>query len=100
MKNVVNFPTRPIRDWVLFERTIREEGAKAGIPSEVQTRVIEKLKPFYEALDFDLDLSISVSIGQKLSTASSEQLESFKSKLLVERVQREVDACREIGILL
>jgi hypothetical protein len=112
--NVVNFPTGPVRDWALIERAMREEFRLLAMPESAQATLVGIMKSFHDLLDFQLNLSVDVSfpgtisrrqaaavrsqIGEGLSAQCTEQLNGLKERLFVERLGREVDLARELGL--
>jgi hypothetical protein len=119
MENVVEFPTKTVRDWALIERDMRASFASAGFSREVQNRLVDVMKSFWQLLNFPFNFSIpdlvieipvpvpskdqitviSSAIAQKVGELSSEQLQDFTAKLMAERVSREISICRELGLL-
>lgn len=114
MNNIIDFPAKSIRDWVIIERALNDALKAAGMPPQVQKRLIEKMKDFHPILDRDFDFSIPTppinlpadqvnamcaTIGGKLRVALKEQLNAFTQALFIERLYREIEACREIGLL-
>lgn len=114
--NIVNFPIKSVRDWLMIEREMKEIFLKGGVSSSVQARLIEKMKSFYELLDVEFNSSIDIvfpsilsreqtmaicsDISQKIGAASSEQLKAFTNKLFIDRLYREIDMCRELGLFV
>ena len=111
MSNVVSFPTRAVRDWLIIERSLRTELAALSIPDGAQSRLIERMKVFWGVLDrFDFNFSIQVeftgagnidlnTIGSQISAQAEERLHAFTNELFVDRLQREIEACRELGLI-
>jgi hypothetical protein len=111
--NVVNFPAKSARDWLLIERLMAEKLSKHSISPVVQAGLIERMKAFYEILDTDLSFSIDApslgdvsqeqvrtfcfDIGEKIGPIMSERIYAFTQKLFIERLNREIDVCRELG---
>jgi hypothetical protein len=114
MTNIVNFPTKPVRDWVVIERSMRKELSRLGFPENVQERITERMQDFYTLLDVDFNYSIDAKfprltpeevssicsdIAAKVGTIQSKKLQAFTDKLFTERLHREIDSCREVGML-
>jgi hypothetical protein len=113
MENVVQFPTKDVRDWAIIERAMKESFASNGnVSSAVQTRLIERMKAFYEMVDPRLQISIDLAtevppaaatalhaeIGSKLEAILNTQLQAYTKRLCIERLNHEIDVCRELGI--
>jgi hypothetical protein len=112
MENIINFPTKSVRDWVLIERTMEEEFSRLGIPLLVQIRLIENMKSFYQVLDFEFNFNTQIAfpgtipidnvnaicseVGEKIGALSSKQLQIFTNKLFFDRLYREIDICRKL----
>lgn len=107
MENIIVFPTKSIRDWVIVERSMRDAFATANIPEQVHKTVIERMKSFWNILDFDLNLSFDVNLSDpylpqmtdNIRIVLKEQINAFTSRLFLERFMREIDACHELGLL-
>lgn len=111
---VINFPTSSVRDWLTIERAMKDELLNLGISAATQLRLIEIMKSFFETLNFQFDLSVAVEfpgllskeqtsaicsdIGQKIGEQSSTQLQAFTKQLFFDRLHRELEVCRELGI--
>ena len=78
MKNVLNFPTKTVRDWLIIEREMKIELPKLGLSSASQFRVISRMKVFFEILNFELDYSFSIEWPTSLSR---DQITSITSTL-------------------
>lgn len=101
MDNVVNFPTKSVRDWLIIEKAMYEALESAPVATSVKGRLVDRMKAFYEFAKKDFDISvqatfpvsltksqtdaISAEIGEKIGAAFGEQLQAFTSKLCVER---------------
>lgn len=116
MGNIVNFPTKSIRDWTVIDRSMRSELSRIGVPpGPVQQRIADKMQEFHKLLDIDMNYSIDIAfpprltrdetgalgkeIASKIDAIQSERLQAFTNKLFMDRLCREIDACRELGIL-
>jgi hypothetical protein len=115
VENVVNFPAKSVRDWLIIERGIKEELEIQNIPLDVRTRIIDGMKSLHEICDFPSDFQISVAfpnklsqaeitsicsdIGEKVGAIFSERLQALTERIRVERVHREMNICRELGLL-
>mgnify|MGYP005760673829 CR=1 FL=1 len=116
MENVIQFPTQPVRDWLLIERSMNETLESHRVSEAAHSRLVKIMKEFYqETLNFKFNLStaaefpgtlsanevssICSEIGNKIGKSSSEQLQAFTKSLFLERLRREVEVCRELGLL-
>lgn len=107
MADVVAFPTKAVRDWIIIERELNNVLSTAGLSTDSMTMITERMKAFYETLDAKFDLSGSVSIPGPLSAAQlsailnainvdigrkcSEQLQAFTNRLFMDRLKREIE---------
>lgn len=114
MGTVISFPTTSVRDWLVIERAMKDELQRLGISEATQLRLIGVMKSFFETLDFKFDLSVAVEfpgmlskeqtsaicsdIRQKIGERSSTQLQIFTKQLFFDRLHREIELCRELGI--
>lgn len=116
MESIIQFTTQSVRDWLSIESTMNEALAKLSVSAAVHQRLVGAMKAFLqETLNFKIDLSISAEFPSSLSTAevseicsqigikigqsSSEQIQSFTKSLFFERLNREIETCREFGLL-
>lgn len=115
MENVVEFPTKSVRDWLLIERTMAAEFTKLGLSEAIKERLSENMKAFYKVMDhdfrfsFDAELPSTISkdqaraifssIGNKTSVVLGEQIHAFTNKLFFDRLHREIEVCGELGLL-
>jgi len=115
MDNIVTFPTKFVRDWLIIERAMNDVFSQNEISPSAQARLTERMKSFYETLQLDFNFTIEVQfpdvlsndqarsicsqIGEKIGAASSETLQAFTNKLMIERLYVEIDLCRALGIL-
>jgi len=113
MENVVDFPTKSVRDWLIIERTLKELLSRTRLPPDIQAGLIEKMKSFYALLDCSFAVSLNIEIpdpggedkaaaicskiGEQVGARISEQLQAFTTRLLIERLLREFDICNELG---
>jgi hypothetical protein len=114
MENVVNFPTKSVRDKLIIERAMKEALEKTVLSESARTRIVENMKVFYEVLEFPFNFSVPISfpgsipkdqrdaicsqVGEKIGAVSSEQLQAFTNKLFFNRLYYEIDVCGELGI--
>ncbi len=102
---VVQFPTR-VRDWAAVERKLRPGLRDIGISPAVEERIVGVMRAFYASVDIDFDFAldadiprdVAAAIGVEISAAFNDRLHAFRSRLCIERLDRELDACREMGI--
>lgn len=114
MENIVNFPTKSVRDWLIIERALYDALKQAPVSASVEQRLVEKMKSFYQIMQRDFNFAIQPieaplpqaqlnaicsDIGKKMSVALNEQIHAFTNEIFFERFNREVEVCREIGIL-
>ncbi len=115
MDNIINFPTKSVRDWLVIERAMKEALEKSAAPPTAQERIVQRMKAFYDLLDPDLNfsipvqfpgtisneetLAISTQVSERASSLISEKLQAFTNSLFIERLYREIDACKEARLL-
>ena len=108
MDEVRDFPTRAAREWFVIEREIKAHLAQFNVPPAVEKRLIITMKAFYavidESLGFKFDVPFPVSPEQAevltstMRTAFAESIHEFTNKLYFERLLREIDVCKELGL--
>jgi len=115
MGDIVSFPVKLVRDWLIIERAMNDAFIQNRTPEAAQNRLKEQMKSFYEIMHGEIDLNFDVEfppgisreqaalvssrIREKGSLALEEQLHAFTHKLFFDRLRREMDVCREIGLL-
>lgn len=116
MKNIIQFPTQLVRDWLTIEESMIDALKKLNASKVAHERIIRIMKNFFqETLNFQLNLSttakfpgslsasevsdICSEIGDNIGASSSKQLQTFTKALFLERLHREIEICRELGIL-
>jgi hypothetical protein len=117
MNNVIQFPSKGVRDWTIIERSLKSGLAELEISDSVARRINDRMKSFYEfcdpdfnfSLDFDFEISGSMSeqqkalfrsrLSEKVSAASEEKIQAFTKKLFFERLDCEINFCRELGLI-
>jgi len=113
--NVIKFPAKAARDWALIEKAIREQCSVNMFSPEVQKRLLEVMKPFWEMLDPGLNFSVDIAfpayireedraaitaaVSRDISRMNGEILNRFTNHLYIERLRREVDLCRDLGLI-
>jgi hypothetical protein len=115
MADVVDFPIKSVRDWLIIERELRTQLSNLWVSPAVQDRLTKKLKAFYQELDVSFNFSLKgiqfpgIMTRQQISTVTSEigvgisalieqRLQAYTTKLWIERMNREIDVCKELGI--
>lgn len=111
-ENLVQFPTKAVRDWATLERSLRPAFLEAGLSEAAEDRLLQVMKEFYEGvLSADLDLTIpafsvehanpetlAAAIKAHFSAALEEQLHAFTNRLFIDRLKREMDFIHELGL--
>ena len=113
--NVIKFPAKAARDWAIIEKAIREQCSVNMFSPEVQKRLLEVMKPFWEMLDPGLNFSVDIAfpayireedraaitaaVSRDISRMNGEILNRFTNHLYIERLRREVDLCRDLGLI-
>lgn len=98
MGEVVDFPTRSVRDWLIIERALHDALSSHQISDAVRARLTERMKSFYEFLDVDFSFSIDAEfpgvltkaqtsaictqIGERVQPVISEKLQAFTKRTL------------------
>ncbi|NMQ06267.1 hypothetical protein E4Q08_13910 [Candidatus Accumulibacter phosphatis] len=77
MENVIEFPTKSVRDRASLERAIRDGLNDEGLPPKIIDIVIANMSCFIAALCFDFAFSISTADAASISR----QMNEFQSLL-------------------
>lgn len=107
MDNIINFPTKMVRDKISFEKTIRSRLSDLEIPTIEIEPLIERLLPIWEAhqhqfqLSFTLPSSIDTKEAEIIKSSFNSSLEAFQrrlydfnSTLLLDRINVEIKLFR------
>jgi len=107
MENIINFPTKQVRDRISFEKTIREYIAHLEIPISAIEPLVERVLPLWEAHQYQFNLSFS--IPSSISAKDAELIKSsfltsfeafqrglydFNSSILLDRINAEIKLFR------
>jgi hypothetical protein len=114
MSNIIKFPTKAVRDWAIIERAIVDELQRLRVSPTAESRIVEQVRNTYDLLDgFDLSMPVEfpgsipadqvaimcTDIGQRISAAIKEHLHTMTSRILIDRLHRELQVCRELGLI-
>src|ERR1700678_4572675 len=110
MENVIEFPTREVRNWAIVERSLRAGLREVlAVSPAVEARLVEKMRAFFnETLRLQFQFTITdftfqtvgsmsneqkeafrSSLGEKISSASEEVIQDFTKRLFIERLDCE-----------
>ncbi len=89
MADIIPFPSKAVRDWAIFERTmsdiLKEAGADTAASSHITSRVKEFFalcdRDFSTSIDYELPSSTTVAQQEKLRAALEAMVASFTTKL-------------------
>jgi vacuolar-type H+-ATPase catalytic subunit A/Vma1 len=114
MGEIINFPSKSVRDWATIERAMNETLSSQSVSSAFHARLVERMKSFYETMQIDFNFTIDAAfpstisrdqvtaicseIGEKIGVASTEKLQAFTYKLFFDRLAVEVDLCHALNI--
>jgi len=65
--NIIEFPTRSVREWIKVERTIRETLEQAGASQEMTEEVCGRMKEVYEKYDRVFTFALGLPLPEHLS---------------------------------
>jgi hypothetical protein len=101
--NVIEFPTRAVRDWIGYEKVIQGDMQKGGASPEMIQEVCARMKEAFQkfavpfefriqmpALPEDLRLAVEESINKALKQFR-EEIHEYTHRLILDRFQLEVD---------
>jgi len=104
MGNVINFPSRSVREWADIERTFRELLKQVPLPIEMQNDLLVRMKEFFHRFNaqfgFSFELPPTFSLEQQEVILSAfrnaikdheKKLHDFMNELLLDRWQLEVE---------
>ena len=104
MSNIIEFPSKLIRDWGIIEHGIIDMIQNAGLNNDVAKEVIVQIKPLFDILIAGIDFNVIAgdtvtaqsldAINDSLAVA----LKEFGEKIFIERVKREIELCRLGGL--
>lgn len=76
MADVIEFPSKTVRDWAGFESAIREHFARVDTPAEIHDEVISKMHEFFNRYNKGFSVSLEFPPG---ITFTREQMEAIDS---------------------
>ena len=65
--NIIEFPTRAVREWIMVERTIREVLEQVGASAEMTEEVCARMKDVYERYNRMFTLALKLPLPEYLS---------------------------------
>ena len=74
--NVIELPTGSAREWIMFEKTIREALEKAGASQEMTQEVSARMKEVYERYDRKFTLALSPPLPENLSLKQRREIDN------------------------
>jgi len=107
MTNIIQFPGKPVRDWALIERAIREVLTKAGASSEMVDEICPHMKKHYEeysnmplafktqlpaGMDPQLSKTVNEAIRQGVE-GMAEQIHDLTNHVMLDLVIKEIELC-------
>lgn len=101
--NVIEFPTRVVRDWIAYEKVFQENMQKGGASPEMIKEVYVRMKEAFPkfavgfkfslqmpSLPQELGMLITDSINKALKSFG-EQIHEYTNQLIIDRFQLEVE---------
>ena len=84
--NVIEFPTRSVRDWIGYERVIQkhmqESGASPEMIKQVCTRMKEAFPKFAASFEFRFDMPrLPQGLGTAVQDSINKALEKFREEI-------------------
>ena len=105
MSNVIVFPDKTDRHWLKLESRILELVRKAGLQDLVAAEISTNLRPLFDLL-YDPSAAITFTFSASCAGEFEAQqhlilnfIEERNQALLRERIQREIQACKDSGVL-
>ena len=101
--NVIQFPTRAVREWIILERHFQDilerSGASPEMTEEVCARMKEAAEKFNGEFKFALELpplpeglkGIIDDAIQKAAKILADQVHEYSWKIMLDRLQLEID---------
>lgn len=93
MDNIIEFPTKSVRNYSEIERGLREVLHRAGATESITNTVLQNMDEFIRLLSFDFNFSIPVESASALECQFNDFNKAFIEfirKLLAERLNMEV----------
>lgn len=68
MENIIQFPTKSVRDWLVIEQSMNDGLSSLGMSEAVHQRLVKIMKAFWqETLSFQFNLSTTIIFPDPLS---------------------------------
>src|ERR1700721_622991 len=111
------FPPNPKKKLRIPRAQIKKALVAQNFPSEAQERLLIRLRPFCKALlyppipnlNFSIDFhdpiprlhadTIGADVGDTISQILADQFSDLQARLIAERKDREIQDCRDAGLL-
>lgn len=65
--NIIEFPTRAVREWIMIEKTIRGVLEEAGASPEMTEEVCARMKDVYEKYNHMFTLALKLPLPEYMS---------------------------------
>ena len=102
--NVIEFPTRIVRNWIEFERVIRGILERSGATPEMMDEICGRMKESWKKFDIQISLPFQIPAGlpewarrviddsyQKLTKSLADQIHGYTSDLIHDRLLLEIE---------
>lgn len=107
MGDLIEFPSKSVRDWAVLERGIRRALVNAGASTEMQSHVVSRMHSFWKeeleqsyVFKFNMRPSLNISKQSSMEIENSireavsnfqEQIQEHHQKLFIDRTKVEID---------
>lgn len=105
MTNIIQFPTKSVRDWAVMERAIRKVLTEAGASSEIVDEIGPHMKKHYEKyrnmplafktkLPTGMDPEISKTVNEAIRQGvegMSEQIHDLTNHVMLDLLKKEIE---------
>lgn len=94
MAEIINFPTREIRDWVEIERDLVQYLRKAKLHPDAEREILSRMKSFIELLNIQIAFPYQDNAPEVFSREMSRcitEINELSARLVKERLECELE---------
>ncbi len=105
MADIIQFPSKAVRDWAILERTMMDILKDAGADATASSHITSRMKEFFALCDRDFSTSIDYELPSSMTVAQQEKLRAaleamgasfttklrdFTNELMLDRLTMEI----------
>ena len=96
MTDVIEFPSKQIRDWRWIEEFLRSVCQEGSVPQNMEDEVCDGVKRWYLQFSWDMDVEFSIPAPASTTQAERDALRQAVEKSVLRLRDKVSSFCREI----